>query len=182
MLDVDRIGDCEGILLGEPAVTVEQVLFDCRRHAHKAPGFINQAFGLTTTIKAVIFAETVRNTHAQRHFQPAIELQHHVHRLEAITNHHIKLLFAAKLVQRPHGAQAHALERFVTELEIHRMIGFAHWLAGAGAAAQKGCRDFIALAGQRPHDLFSEIGKVMGFDVVVRLQLQNLGTLHIYPC
>jgi len=181
LLDIDGVGDRVSIGVGETALAVQQVLFDRRRHADKAPVLVDQALGLAAPVKTVVLAKPVGNTHAQRDFQPAVELQHHVHRLEAVADHHIKLLFAAELVQRPHGAQPHALERLVAELEIHRVVGLAHWLARPRAPTQKGRRDLVMLTGQCAYDLLGEVGKVMGLDVVVGLQLQNLGTLHNSP-
>ncbi|MCY1360431.1 hypothetical protein D9M69_470570 [compost metagenome] len=147
LLDVDGIGDGIGILIGEATVTVQQILFHRWRHADEAPVTINQALGLAAPVKTVVLAKAVGNADAQRHFQPAVERQHHVHRLEAVADHYIEFFPTAELVQLPHGPQAHALEGFVGKFEVHRTVGSAHCFARPGFAAQKRGGHFIAITG-----------------------------------
>src|SRR5207253_3481031 len=74
LLDINGIGNCKGIAVSEAAITIQQVLFDGRRHADKTPVAVDEALGLTPPVKTVVLAEAMRNTDTQRYFQPAIEL------------------------------------------------------------------------------------------------------------
>ena len=167
--NVDSVGDVGGVLTGEAAVEVYQVVLDRFGHPDKAPRRADPALGLTPTVTTGVLAKAVGDADAQRDLQPAVERQHHVHRLEAVTDDHVELLLAAVLVDLPHGAKANALEGLFRQLEIMGVLGHAQGLAGQRAPTEKSGGHLEALSRQGFDDLLTQVREVMGLDVVVRL-------------
>lgn len=81
--NVDGIGDEGGVLAGSSAIEADQVVTDRCRHADEGQAGLTRRRVWRRRYSPVL-AKPMGDADAQRDLQPAVERQHHVHRLETL--------------------------------------------------------------------------------------------------